>query len=89
MKTSEEIREDIGHRIKVRRVELKLQQKELGELMGVPQSQISGWEAGRRAMRLEQAVMLAAVLQTSVAYLVGETPARALADTAVEPAKAV
>ena len=85
--TPEEIRADIGHRIKVRRVEQKLQQQELGERTGVPQSQISAWEAGRRAMRIEQAMAIAAVLDTSVAYLVGETPERARAGTALGVAR--
>ena len=70
------IRKRIGHRIKVRRVELDLQQKELGALLGVPQSQISEWEIGRRALRIEQAMEIAAALQTTVGYFVGENERR-------------
>lgn len=66
------LRKKIGHRIKVRRVELDLKQKELGERLGVPQTQISEWEIGRRAMRLEDAMLVAAALETSVGYLAGE-----------------
>ena len=68
------IRKQIGHRIKVRRVELDMKQEELGLRLGVPQSQISEWEIGRRALRIEQAVALAQALETTVGRLVGETP---------------
>jgi transcriptional regulator with XRE-family HTH domain len=69
-----EIRKQIGHRIKVRRVVLDMKQEELGQRLGVPQSQISEWEIGRRALRIEQAVALAQALDTTVGHLVGETP---------------
>lgn len=68
------IRKQIGHRIKVRRVELDMKQEELGQCLGVPQSQISEWEIGRRALRIEQAVALAQALETTVGRLVGEKP---------------
>lgn len=68
------IRKQIGHRIKVRRVELDMKQEELGLRLGVPQSQISEWEIGRRALRIEQAIALAQALETTVGRLVGETP---------------
>ena len=70
------IRKRIGHRITVRRVELDLQQKELGAQLGVPQSQISEWEIGRRALRIEQAMEIATALQTTVGYFVGENERR-------------
>ena len=66
------IRKQIGHRIKVRRVELDMKQEELGLRLGVPQSQISEWEIGRRALRIEQAMALAQALETTVGRLVGE-----------------
>ena len=66
------IRKQIGHRIKVRRVELDLKQEDLGARLGVPQSQISEWEIGRRALRIEQALDLAKALDTTVGYLAGE-----------------
>ena len=68
------IRKQIGHRIKVRRVELDMKQEELGLRLGVPQSQISEWEIRRRALRIEQAVALAQALETTVGRLVGEVP---------------
>lgn len=70
----EEVRKRIGHRIKVRRVELDLNQQALAEQVGAKQSQISEWEIGSRAMRIEHAIMLAEALETTVAYLVGEAP---------------
>jgi transcriptional regulator with XRE-family HTH domain len=68
------LRKQIGHRIKVRRVELELGQQDLADRLGVPQSRVSSWETGRGSMRLDQAVALAGELQTSVGYLVGEEP---------------
>jgi len=71
---TEAVRKQVGHRIKVRRVVLDLQQKELGALVGVPQSQISEWEIGRRALKIEQAMEIAKALKTTVGYLAGESP---------------
>ena len=71
-----ETRKRIGHRIKVRRVELGLNQGELGDLVNVAQAQISEWEIGRRALRIEQAMELARALRTTVGYLVGESETR-------------
>jgi transcriptional regulator with XRE-family HTH domain len=68
------IRKQIGHRIKVRRVELNLNQGELGEKIGLTQSEVSALEAGRRILRIEHTVVIAAALETTVAYLVGEVP---------------
>lgn len=70
------IRKQVGHRIKVRRVELYLKQEDLGARVGVPQSQISEWEIGRRALKIEQAMELAKALDTTVGYLVGEAESR-------------
>jgi len=72
--TSEEIRKQIGHRIRVRRVELRLDQRELGQRVGVAQPQVSDWENGRRPLRFDDAIALAKALRTSVAYLAGEAP---------------
>ncbi len=76
---TQETRKRIGHRIKVRRVELYLKQSELGDLLGVTQAHISEWEIGRRALRVEQALELAKALKTTVGYLVGESKTRAAA----------
>jgi transcriptional regulator with XRE-family HTH domain len=72
--TDEDIRKQIGHRIKVRRVELGLRQQDLADRLGLQQNHISEWEKGSRAIRAEQLVRLAKVLGVSVAQLVGEQP---------------
>ena len=74
---SSSYRKKVGHRIKVCRAELDITQKQLGEALGVDQTMISGWESGRRALRIEQAADLARVLKVSMAYLVGESERRA------------
>lgn len=70
----EVIRKQVGHRIRVRRVEIGLNQQGLGQLVGVAQPLISDWERGRRPLHVEDAIALAKALQTSVAYLAGEAP---------------
>lgn len=72
---AEEIRQQIGHRLRVRRVDRKMLQKDLAEATGVDQTQVSAWEGGRRVMRVEDAMLVAKVLGTTVAYLVGESKA--------------
>jgi transcriptional regulator with XRE-family HTH domain len=72
--TDEDIRRQIGHRIKVRRAELGLRQQDLADRLGLQQNHISEWEKGSRAIRAEQLVRLAKVLGVSVAQLVGEQP---------------
>jgi len=74
---SSRYRKKVGHRIKVRRAELDITQKQLGAALGVDQALISGWESGRRALRIEQAANLASELKISLAYLVGESEKRA------------
>jgi transcriptional regulator with XRE-family HTH domain len=75
-----EIRKRVGHRIKVRRVDLSLSQSQLGERVGVTQAQISEWEIGRRGMRVDQLIQLAEALETTVGNLIGEEK-RTLANT--------
>lgn len=69
---AEEIRKQIGHRIKTRRVDKRMVQKDLAEMVGANQTQVSAWEAGRRVLRIEDAIQVAKVLGTTVGYLVGE-----------------
>jgi transcriptional regulator with XRE-family HTH domain len=69
---AEEIRKQIGHRIKTRRVDKHMVQKDLAEMVGANQTQVSAWEAGRRVLRIEDAIQVAKVLGTTVGYLVGE-----------------
>ncbi|ADC64106.1 helix-turn-helix domain-containing protein [Allochromatium vinosum] len=68
----EEFRKELGHRLKVRRTELGLNQTELAERIGLTQAYISQWELGTRAMRIEQAVVLTQALNTTLGALVGE-----------------
>jgi transcriptional regulator with XRE-family HTH domain len=72
---AEEIRRQIGHRLRVRRVDRQMLQKDLAKAAGVDQTQVSAWEGGRRVMRIEDAMKVAKVLGTTVAYLVGESKA--------------
>lgn len=72
-----EFRRATGLRIKVRRVELELEQKDIAESMKVAQSKVSGWETGIRPLPMEDAINLAKALRTSVAYLAGERPREA------------
>ena len=65
----EEFRKTLGHRIMVRRVELKLHQKELAERIGLSQTHISQWELGIRPMRIEQGIVLAKALNTTLCAL--------------------
>jgi transcriptional regulator with XRE-family HTH domain len=67
-----EIRREVGLRIKVRRVEKRLSQRELAESIGVEQTQVSTWESGKRVLRIEDAMKIAQILDTTVGYLVGE-----------------
>lgn len=69
---AEDFRKAIGHRIKIRRTELKLHQKELAERIGLAQTYISQWEQGTRAMRIEQAAALAQALEMTLSDLTGE-----------------
>lgn len=69
-----EISEAIGMRIKLARTERRLSQKELAEQMGLQQYAVSGWETGKRSLRVEEAIKLAELLQVSVAQLAGEQP---------------
>jgi transcriptional regulator with XRE-family HTH domain len=72
IENAEGIRGEIGHRIKVRRVDKRLTQKGLAELLGTEQAQVSSWESGRRSLRIEDAMRIAEILDTTVGYLVGE-----------------
>lgn len=66
------------NRIKDARREKKLTQGELAHLVGVSMQTIFRWENGQRSPRAEDLARLAAALNTTVAYLSGETddPAR-------------
>ena len=60
-------------RLKELRIEKQLSQKEVGDLTGVGQSSISAWERGDREPLAHQLVVLAALFNCSVDYLLGLT----------------
>ena len=62
----------VGRRIKARRVAEKLSQSDLSRLVGLPQSQFSDIERGKRSLRVDQLRAIAIMLQVSMAYLLGE-----------------
>ncbi len=70
--TDQNIRKQVGHRIKVRRTELALTQQGLADRIGLKQAHISAWELGTRSIQVDQLVRLAKVLDVTVGHLVGE-----------------
>jgi len=62
----------IGMRVKLARIERELSQQELAEQLGMQQYAVSGWETGKRPLRVEEAIRLAEALGVSVGYLAGE-----------------
>ena len=68
------LRQAIGQRIQARRRAQSLSQEDLAHRLGVNQGQVSAWERGTRSLRLEEAMAIAKVLQTTVGCLVGEPP---------------
>jgi transcriptional regulator with XRE-family HTH domain len=68
----DQIRAAVGHRVRVRRVEMKMSQGDLARAVNTRQAAVSEWELGKRTLRVDELVNVALVLRTSVAYLVGE-----------------
>jgi transcriptional regulator with XRE-family HTH domain len=64
----------VGHRIRVRRVDLEMSQGDLAEALGISQGQMSHLEKGARPMDLETLEKIAQVLKCSMADLLGEEP---------------
>lgn len=64
--------QEIGERISDRRKELGLYQKDLGEAIGVSQSDVCFWENGQRLIPLKYLSTLAETLGASMAYILGE-----------------
>lgn len=63
-----EKRVELGHRIKVRRVELSLKQKELGAMIGLAQVLVSELERGDRKISLYEVPRLAKALQVPIMW---------------------
>ena len=68
----EKIRKEVGKRIKIRRIELDINQRELAKILGICQTHVSEWEAGRRPIRVEHIIQLTHVLKMTSAQLLGE-----------------
>lgn len=62
----------VGYRIAdARRIE-RLSQLDLARLSGIPQSQLSEIESGKRSLRVEQLRVIAFLLKVRLSYLLGE-----------------
>lgn len=61
--------ETIGHRIKRLRKEKKMSQDQLGDMVGVKQTAVSGWENDKNYLDRVNLKKLAEVLQVKLKYL--------------------
>lgn len=62
----------VGDRIKLRREAKGLSQGELAELIGIHEVTLGRWERGERQVKLDKLQNIAAVLETTTSYLLGE-----------------
>jgi len=74
----------IGERIRNLRKNNKITQEQLAESMGVARPTISSWENNENKPTTENLFMLASILKTSAAYLMGETNDPTQADHTAE-----
>lgn len=89
--------EDIGKRVKKRRIELGYTQEYLAEKMDVSIQMISGTESGKKVLKLENFIKFCEILETTPDYLIkGRDPAsilieemKQLTDTQIERINAV
>ena len=89
--------EDIGKRVKKRRIELGYTQEYLAEKTDVSIQMISGTESGKKALKLENFIKFCEILETTPDYLIkGRDPAsilieemKQLTDTQIERINAV
>ena len=70
----DELLDAVGQRIKLARQNAKLTQKELGELLGAPQSWIYLMEDGQQNLQLKSLRRIAQVLEVSIRDLLPEGP---------------
>ena len=66
------MRREIGARILEARIQSQQTQEQVAMQMQISRTSIACWEAGRYGFNLTTAIDLAEVLDTTVAYLVGE-----------------
>lgn len=64
-----DIPNNIGARIRARRIELELSQEKLGELSGYLQCQVSGWERGANEPRMKAIRALCGALKCDPTWL--------------------
>lgn len=62
----EELYKDLGRRIRFRRIELGLNQAQLGDRAGISRASISNIEAGRHQLLLHVVISIARALETSL-----------------------
>lgn len=71
--------EDIGKRVRKRRIELGYTQEYLAERMDVSIQMISGTESGKKALKLENFIKFCDILETTPDYLInGRNPTSVL-----------
>lgn len=64
-----ELYQQMGERVRRRRLELGLTQTQVSMRLGIPQTSYSDLETGRKRTRLDRVVELGALLRTSPAWL--------------------
>ncbi len=67
----------VGHRIKVKRIDLKMSQTNLAIALGISQSHMSNIEKGNRLITLDMLEATAKVLKCPLVDLLGEQAKRA------------
>ena len=69
---TQQIREAIGRRIQRRRRMQRMDQRTLGQKIGLSQTEVSMIENGKRPLHVDRLVIAAKALKCSAAYLIGE-----------------
>jgi len=69
---NEDLKKQLGHRIKVRRVDCRLKQEELADRIGMKQGQLSQVERGLLGLSVSQLVAIARVLDCQASDLLEE-----------------
>ncbi|AWI57907.1 helix-turn-helix domain-containing protein [Sinorhizobium fredii] len=67
----------VGHRIRLRREALGMDEKNLGAALGVPVAQVRSYEQGARRVCAAQLLAMANVLQVHFTFFFEESPASA------------
>jgi transcriptional regulator with XRE-family HTH domain len=78
------IRFTLNAQIRELRKKRGLRQEDLASLVGVSKDTVTRWESGKREPGAEALKKLAVALETSIAYLMGETDNPAIADPLVQ-----